>query len=187
MHWLNTLYSTALLLSIAQHMQQSSAQLVQIPSIKSFSGSVSNFVVDTSIQIVVDVDFAHNFTGGFPTLVGFAQTFREDLISVTGFSNISEVQTGKVSADTTTSTVFLTLGPSSSSNLTLFNGKSTGEGYEFEVAQKLYTIRGVEAIGAWWGMLFVLSVRLPSFKKLQELGRFCNKSSFQLSMDLTLL
>ncbi|KAJ4467635.1 glycoside hydrolase [Lentinula edodes] len=151
MHWLNTLYSTALLLSIAQHMQQSSAQLVQIPSIKSFSRSVSNFVVDTSIQIVVDVDFAHNFTGGFPTLVGFAQTFREDLISVTGFSNISEVQTGKVSADTTTSTVFLTLGPSSSSNLTLFNGKSTGEGYEFEVAQKLYTIRGVEAIGAWWG------------------------------------
>ncbi|KAJ4474260.1 glycoside hydrolase [Lentinula aciculospora] len=147
--------STALLLRTVQHVQP---VLAQIPSIKSFtpasSNSNSNFIVDTNIKIVVDSKFANVSSGGSGiTLFDFAKTFREDLISIIGLTNISQVQMGpgNISSDATSSTVFLTLGPSNSSNLTLFNGKSTGEGYEFEITEKVYTIRGVEVIGAWWG------------------------------------
>ncbi|KAJ3827226.1 glycoside hydrolase superfamily [Lentinula raphanica] len=114
----------------------------QIPSIKSFS---------PSDQIIVDPAFAEVSDGpGQPSLFGFAQTFREDLVSVTGFTDLPQVQNASVSS-VNSSTVFLTLGVSNSSNLTLFNGDVAGEGYEFEITESVYTIRGVEVLGAWWG------------------------------------
>ncbi|KAJ3795007.1 glycoside hydrolase superfamily [Lentinula aff. detonsa] len=155
MQWPNSLllYPLAFVYLMVQNVQQTSAQ---IPSIKSFAPSNSYFVVDSTIQIIVDPAFADASSGGSGqgTLSDFAQTFRDDLISVTGFSNISQVQKDDVNANVSSdsvqsSRVFLTLG--SSSNLTLFNGKPTGEGYEFEITEKMYTIRGVESIGAWWG------------------------------------
>ncbi|KAF9056734.1 glycoside hydrolase family 20 protein [Rhodocollybia butyracea] len=139
MCWRNTL--GLLLLVFVQRIS------AQIPSVKSFTSSSSSFLVDSNVRIVVDPAFANS---GSPSLFGFAQTFRSDLVSVTGLNNISQVQTGDASS-ITAPTVFLTLGPSNSSNLTLFNGKSTVEGYSFEITEKLYTIRGVEAIGAFWG------------------------------------
>ncbi|KIK58028.1 glycoside hydrolase family 20 protein [Collybiopsis luxurians FD-317 M1] len=127
-------------------IQQTSAQ---IPSVKSFTPSSfrSSFIVDSNVQIIVDSRFAGS---GSPTLGGFAQTFRSDLESVTR-SNVSQVHIGNAPSSPSVPTIFLTLGVSNSSNLTLFNGKPSVEGYEFEVTERLYTIRGVEAIGAWWG------------------------------------
>ncbi|KAJ3711376.1 glycoside hydrolase family 20 protein [Lentinula raphanica] len=127
----------------------------QIPSIKSFSPSGSNassFFVDPTIQIIVDPAFAEVSDGpGQPSLFGFAQTFRGDLVSVTGFTDLPQVQNTSLSSSVNSSTVFLTLGVSNSSNLTLFNGETSGEGYEFEITESVYTIRGVELLGAWWG------------------------------------
>lgn len=141
MHWPNL----SLLLLLAA--RQISAQ---IPSVKSFTPSSSFFTVDSNIQIIVDSEYTES---GSPTLSSFAQTFRDDLISITGFSNISQVQIGSKALSSEVSTVLLTLGASDSSNLTLFNGQLTREGYEFEITDKLYTIKGVEAMGAWWGKI----------------------------------
>ncbi|KAF5393597.1 hypothetical protein D9757_000004 [Collybiopsis confluens] len=124
--------------------------LAQIPSVKSFisSSPSSSFTVDSSLKIVVDSEFAQN---GSPSLAGFAQTFHSDLQSITGLGNVSQVQIGKAPSDPSVPTIFLTLGASKSANLTLFNGKTSNEGYEFEVTERLYTIRGVSTKGAWWG------------------------------------
>ncbi|KAJ3712884.1 glycoside hydrolase superfamily, partial [Lentinula raphanica] len=115
------------------------------------SGSnASSFFVDPTIEIIVDSAFAEVSDGpGQPSLFGFAQTFREDLMSVTGFTDLPQVQNASVSS-VTSSTVFLPLGVSNSFNL-MFNGEISGEGYEFEITESVYTIRGVEVLGAWWG------------------------------------
>ncbi|KAF5378686.1 hypothetical protein D9757_010760 [Collybiopsis confluens] len=108
----------------------------------------SSFIVDSSVTIVVDTEFAEN---GSPSLAGFAHTFHSDLESVTGFGNLSQVRIGKAPSNPRVPTILLTLGASQSANLTLFSGKSGNEGYKFEVTDRLYTIRGASAKGTWWG------------------------------------
>ncbi|KAK7461887.1 hypothetical protein VKT23_008320 [Stygiomarasmius scandens] len=136
----------------------------QIPSIKSFteSNSSSPFVITPHVSIVVDSQFQDS---GSPSLSSFAQTFRSDIITVTGFNDIPDVTVGDAPEEPDVSTIFLTLG---ASNFTLFNGQETGEGYEFEVTNMVYTIKGVEAIGAWWGTRTLLQQVLLSLAASNE-------------------
>ncbi|KAF5347530.1 hypothetical protein D9758_014524 [Tetrapyrgos nigripes] len=144
----------------------------QIPSIRSFteSNSSSPFVITPQITIVVDSKFQDSGSPG-PSLLSFARTFRLDLVAVTGFDerDVPEVRVGSApslapdqdTSSRTTPTVFLTLG-ADASNLKLFKGEETGEGYEFEITSTMFTIRGVEAIGAWWGTRTLLQQALLS-------------------------
>ncbi|KAJ7512061.1 glycoside hydrolase superfamily [Mycena galericulata] len=115
----------------------------QIPSVASFTAADGGFVLSSSTQVIVDSTFANS---GSPSLLSYAQTFREDLISLTGFRS---VKTGSIeSSVTTSSTIFLTLG---ATNHNYLNGVATEEGYDFVISPQSYTIKGSGAIGAWWG------------------------------------
>ncbi|KAJ7695494.1 glycoside hydrolase [Mycena rosella] len=126
---------------------RATALQLQIPSVASFVGfDGPSFVLSSSTQIVVDSAFQ---TSGSPSLLSYAQTFRDDLISLTGFTSISEVMTGSIKdSDPTRTTIFMTLG---AANHTYFNGVATGEGYDFSISSQAYIIKGSGAIGAWWG------------------------------------
>ncbi|KAJ7234635.1 glycoside hydrolase [Mycena haematopus] len=91
------------------------------------------FLLSSSTQIVVDSAFQNS---GSPSLINYANTFRDDLISLTGFTSLPEVQAGSLEGSQTSPVVFLTLG-------------ATGHDY-FSVSQ-YYIINGSGPIGAWWG------------------------------------
>lgn len=123
----------------------------QIPSVASFTADEEqrSFVLTPQVKIVVDARFE---CVGSPSLIDYAKTFRKDLISITGLNRIFEVAV--INATSTSfagpePTIFLTLG-ASPTNHTLFNGLPTGEGCEFDISSTLYSIVGVEPIGAWW-------------------------------------
>lgn len=116
----------------------------QIPSLKSFAEAPgTGFRLDSSTKILVDSNFQDS---GAPSLLSFAKTFRADLASLTGFTSLPDVATGD---NPSPGTIFLSLGTASEHKL--FNGQKTGEGYDFDITNDVYTIRGAEAIGTWWG------------------------------------
>jgi hexosaminidase len=89
----------------------------QIPSVASFTDAGGpGFVFSSSTQIIVDSVFQNS---GSPSLISYAQTFREDLISLTGFTSIPEVKAGSLGDSATSPIVFLTLGATDHS---YFNG-----------------------------------------------------------------
>ncbi|KAJ7136016.1 glycoside hydrolase [Mycena epipterygia] len=121
----------------------------QIPSVASFVDAEGpGFVLSSSTQVIVDSAFQHS---GSPSLLSYAQTFRDDLISLTGFTSVPGVKTGNVQQDSDASAgtiIFMTLG---AVNHTYFNGVATDEGYDFTISSRSYIIKGSGAIGAWWG------------------------------------
>ncbi|KAJ7484729.1 glycoside hydrolase, partial [Mycena latifolia] len=119
----------------------------QIPSIASFVDSGGpGFVLSSSTQIIVDPAFQNS---GSPSLFSYAQTFRDDLISLTGFTSVPEVKPGSaVDSDPSAPIIFMTLG---AANHAYFNGVATEEGYDFVISSQSYIINGSGAIGAWWG------------------------------------
>ncbi|KAK7046675.1 glycoside hydrolase [Favolaschia claudopus] len=102
-----------------------------IPSVASFTASDEQqpFVLSSATQIIVDSAF---HTSGSPSLESFAQTFRDDLVSITGFTSLSSVQVGNLSAS-----------PPSRC--------PTEEGYDFEISSQSYVIKGSGSLEAWWG------------------------------------
>ncbi|KAJ7889726.1 glycoside hydrolase [Mycena leptocephala] len=118
----------------------------QIPSVASFTDAGGpGFVFSSSTQIIVDSVFQNS---GSPSLISYAQTFREDLISLTGFTSIPEVKAGSLEDSDTSPIVFLTLGATGHS---YFNGVATEEGYDFVISSQSYIVKGSGATGAWWG------------------------------------
>jgi hexosaminidase len=137
----------ATLLLIALALTATASLQPLIPSVASFIDSDGpGFVLSSSTQVVVDSAFQNS---GSPSLINYAQTFRDDLISVTGFTSVPEVKSGSVEdSDPSATIIFLTLG---AENHTYFNGVATDEGYDFTVSTQSYIIKGSGAIGAWWG------------------------------------
>ena len=106
------------------------------------ASSGAPFVLNDRVQILVDPLVQHA-----GPLLSFAQTFHSDLVSLTGFNDINQVTVGSPSGSRPV--IFLSAG--SKSNHTFFNGQKTGEGYDFDISNTTYTIRGVDPIGTWWG------------------------------------
>ncbi|KAF7349272.1 Glycoside hydrolase [Mycena sanguinolenta] len=118
----------------------------QIPSIASFTASDGpGFPISSSTQIVVDSAFQNT---GSPSLLNYANTFRDDLVSLTGFTLLPWVQAGSLEGAQTSPVVFLTLGATGHE---YFNGVATDEGYDFAISSQSYIINGSGPIGAWWG------------------------------------
>ncbi|EIW77952.1 glycoside hydrolase family 20 protein [Coniophora puteana RWD-64-598 SS2] len=120
-----------------------------IPSITSFVTNTTRepFGLDPYTQIVVDSRYADH---GSPSLSTFAQTFRSDLVDITGYTLLPQVQVASEPEDNSSRpTIFLIL--DSTPNFTLYNGKDTDEGYLFEVSREKYVISGAAPIGTWWG------------------------------------
>lgn len=125
----------------------------QIPSLEHFiPSSARPFTVSGTIQIIVDSDFATQSDSNdaySPSLLQYATTFREDLLSLTGFSNIPPILLGTMPfANAANPVVFLSLG---ATNKTNHNGKHSLEGYDLDISSTMFIIRGVGAVGAWWG------------------------------------
>jgi hexosaminidase len=139
--WLSLLLLYLFQSALSQSLQP------QIPSVQSFSVATGQqpFVLTASVQITVDSQWEDL---GSPNLTDFANTFRADLVDVLGFASLPRVITA-ASPDDSRPTIFLTLDPTL--NHTLFNGKSTDEGYDFQISSTTYTITGSAPIGVWWG------------------------------------
>ncbi|KAH7914925.1 glycoside hydrolase family 20 protein [Hygrophoropsis aurantiaca] len=117
----------------------------QIPSVTRFTPTNGPpFTLTPAVQILVDSRYEHN---GSPSLLQYAQTFRNDLIEVTGFSLPSVRSTSTHGSERPS--IFLTL--NETSNHTLYNGKPTGEGYDFSISPQEYIISGAASTGTWWG------------------------------------
>lgn len=125
----------------------------QIPSVAHFIPSSTHpFTASGSIQIVVDSGFATHRDSDdiyLPSLLQYANTFREDLISLIGFSNVPHVLLGVLPfPQVTTPVIFLSLG---AINKTYYNGKPSLDGYDLDISSTTVIIKGAGTIGAWWG------------------------------------
>ncbi|KAJ7839581.1 glycoside hydrolase superfamily [Mycena olivaceomarginata] len=121
----------------------------QIPSVASFTAASNDppFVLSSSTQIIVDSAFQN--TGSPVSLIGYANTFREDLVSITGFTELPGVQAKSLQdAPNAASAIFLTLGATGHN---YYSGVATEEGYDFAIRGASYVIKGSGALGAWWG------------------------------------
>ena len=121
---------------------------VQIPSIASFTPSSGTFELSSHVQIVVDSHYANY---GTPSLLDYARTFRSDLMEVVPYISIAPLSVSPTApgAGPDIPAVYLTLDPSL--KYELYNGDSTDEGYNFEVASGSYIIKASAPIGVWWG------------------------------------
>lgn len=134
---------------------QAAALHPQIPSVESFSPAqgLNAFQLLGSILISVDSRFAKE---GSPSLLDFANTFRDDLASVASLHAIPPVQvvSQKTIQSRRTPTVYLTL--DSTKQYKLFNGNPTTEGYDIDIAHDSVTITAAAPLGAWWGTRTIL-------------------------------
>jgi hypothetical protein len=115
----------------------------QIPSVRSFDQDKGSalFIVDKDITVLVDSKYEHQ-------LSGYAQTFYEDLVSLTGLTSLPPPAVVDASSNLSHG-IFLSINESATH--TLFNHHPTSEGYTFEISDEVYTIHGQGAIGTWWG------------------------------------
>ena len=104
--------------------------------------------MSSSLRIVVDTKYANY---GSPTLLDYATTFREDLQDTLSYVSLPPIELSSVVPDSIFGipTIYLTLDPSL--QYTLYNGRSTDEGYDFQVSQYMYLIKGSAPFGVWWG------------------------------------
>ncbi|KZT63936.1 glycoside hydrolase family 20 protein [Daedalea quercina L-15889] len=124
----------------------------QIPSVATFNSSQGAFMLVPDVQIVVDG--AHGLEGS-PSAFTFAQTFREDLMSVAHYASIPCASILPAGVGTPSIPVIhIAIDPTL--QYTLYNGQPTLEGYDFEVTLYTYTIKAAAPIGAWWGMVTLL-------------------------------
>ncbi|KAJ6486918.1 glycoside hydrolase [Mycena sanguinolenta] len=118
----------------------------QIPSVASFTTSDGpGFLLSSATQIVVDSAFQNT---GSPSLLNYAETFRDELVSLTGFTSLPGIQAGSLEGPQISSVIFLTLGATGHE---YFNGVATDEGYDFAISSQSYIINGSGPIGVWWG------------------------------------
>ncbi|KAI0800476.1 glycoside hydrolase [Fomes fomentarius] len=117
----------------------------QIPSVASFTSSSGTFIISSTVNIVVDSQYASH---GSPSLLDFAKAFREDLADVIPFIRVAPISLSST-IPSANSAIYLALDPSLSYEL--YNGRATNEGYDIEVTPKSFTIKGIAPIGVWWG------------------------------------
>ncbi|KAI0354733.1 glycoside hydrolase [Trametes cingulata] len=126
---------------------------LQIPSVASFTPSHGAFELASAVQIVVDSQHAGH---GTPSLLDFANTFRDDLKQVVPSLGLVPVLVSPVVPGSflDVPTVILTLNASLQHKL--YNGEPTDEGYEISITQKALTVRSSAPLGVWWGTRTIL-------------------------------
>ena len=128
--------------------------------------SESTFDLSRLHAIVVDVRHASardedGLTTIPPSLMEFAETFREDLA---GIGIHSAVVLGKEAID---GSLFLTL-DQDASQFRNAAGKTTSEGYELSVSSNGVVISGASPLGAWWGTRTVMQQAVLNDKKIKH-------------------
>ncbi|GBE77376.1 glycoside hydrolase [Sparassis crispa] len=131
----------------------------QIPSVAFFTPGQGTFELLPDVRIIVDAE--HGLEGS-PSAYSFGETFRTDLMGVAGYNYISPVALSDYSVGTvSTPVIYILIDPTF--NFTLYNGKPTPEGYNFEVTEYTYTITASAPIGAWWGTRTLLQQTALNF------------------------
>ncbi|PNH61236.1 hypothetical protein VD0002_g6525 [Verticillium dahliae] len=106
--------------------------------------TIATIIVDEKNADAVDTD---GLTLIPPTLLDFAGTFAEDLVSVLDFKVAVKVGSA---ASAGANAIFLTLGDKS--DYLDVAGRQTSEGYSLEIAaEEGITITGASPLGVWWG------------------------------------
>ena len=118
------------------------------------SGSKGSFSLKQLKSIIVDVEYQNSVnTNGEtlipPTLMSFATTFGEDLLSSLNLR--APVTVGK-SAEK--NSIFMTI--SDSSDYLDAAGRPTSEGYSIAVTLQGLVITGASPLGAWWATRSIL-------------------------------
>ncbi|OZJ05732.1 hypothetical protein BZG36_01314 [Bifiguratus adelaidae] len=129
--------------------------LPQIPSLTSFSFASSahtpGFELSSSTQIVVDRSTAGSrLNAQSPSLLEFAETFRDDLADITGQSKV-RVVIGKISKQDR-NIIYLTIG--NEGKYKYNNGQTCPEAYELDINEAMpdvITVTGSSALGTFWG------------------------------------
>jgi hexosaminidase len=120
----------------------------QIPSIDESDSRPHDapFIFSPDTQIVVLSGFPRTES---PSLLDYASTFRTDLQSVLALASPPLLSVRKPNFPASPYPVIVLA--TGAANFSYFSGQPTGEGYTLDVAQKRVTIRGADALGAWWG------------------------------------
>ncbi|TFK88899.1 glycoside hydrolase family 20 protein [Polyporus arcularius HHB13444] len=120
----------------------------QIPSVASFTPSSGTFKLSPSVRIVVEAKYAKLCS---PSLLEYASTFRADLEDTLSYAALAPIELSSVVPDSLSAipTIYLSLDPSL--EYKLYNGRSTDEGYNFQVSPNAYIIKGSAPLGVWWG------------------------------------
>ena len=121
----------------------------QIPAVASFTpSSGSSFVLSPTTRIIVDSKYG---SSGYPSALRFAETFRDDLSSVTSVPFFPLVDLAHEATGSKLSPViYIDIDPSL--EYELFNGKPTDEGYDIVIEPYTIQIKASAPIGAWRGM-----------------------------------
>jgi hexosaminidase len=120
----------------------------QIPSVDIYEPRSTDrpFIVTSDIRIAVDASSAHV---GSPSLLDYATTFRDDFNEILTLKSAPTLRVHFINETSYPhSTIILSTG---ASNLSYFNGQLAREGYEIDISEQNIMIRGVDAIGTWWG------------------------------------
>ncbi|EIW63852.1 glycoside hydrolase [Trametes versicolor FP-101664 SS1] len=120
----------------------------QIPSVVSFTPSHGAFELSSVVQIVVDSKHANH---GTPSLLDFANTFRDDIKDIVPHLRLAPVSVSPSIPGTTLGipTIYLTL--DTSLQYKLYNGDPTDEGYDIVITHNSVAVKSSGPLGVWWG------------------------------------
>ncbi|KAI0095157.1 glycoside hydrolase [Irpex rosettiformis] len=143
----------------------------QIPSVMSFTstGTTDTFILDGNTRIIVDSEFGRE---GSPSAYDFAKTFHQDLLAVTSLVGLPSVELIRPGGPPVgKSSIHVVVDPTSM-NFTLYNGKSTNEGYNLVIREDTIRIEARAPIGVWRGMTTLVqqaALAVAAGKKLVSL------------------
>ncbi|OBZ68419.1 Beta-N-acetylhexosaminidase [Grifola frondosa] len=120
--------------------------LPQIPSLQSFTPNGGTFELLQNVRIIVDSE--HGLEGS-PSAYVFAEMFRTDIMSVAPYLDIPPAVVSHDRGSKDHPVIYIVVDPRL--KYMLYNGKSTDEGYSFEITNYAYTITAAAPIGTWWG------------------------------------
>ncbi|KAF9880397.1 hypothetical protein CkaCkLH20_02351 [Colletotrichum karsti] len=145
-----------MLIAIVLFTVSISARLVTVPTFPFEHEGSGAYSMQRLHGIIVHAPYADSVNENGqtlipPTLEEFAQTFREDLLSVTGIDLPVTASNFSV-ADT----IFITVDPNRS--YLDAAGRNTSEGYSLVSSEAGIVISGASALGAWWGTRTLLQV-----------------------------
>lgn len=134
----------------------------QIPSVASYtpSSGQDTFLLTSNVRIIVLEDDSKKISSYSPSTLDFANTFREDLMSIASFASLPVITVATSSDDVppeeSTMSPVIYLSINSALRYQYFNGRTSPEGYEIQVLPQSLAIRAGAPIGVWWGTRTVL-------------------------------
>lgn len=150
----------ALVVLLTSFLGTSSANLYsQVPSVASFTPGLDlgTFAVTSKVRIVVNTGGIVEADSTAPSLLDFAKTFRDDLLTITSFSSLPPITVyNSTDIISDSSSHLISLSINTTLNHQYFNGKPSNEGYEIRITPQTLTVQASAPIGIWWGTRTVL-------------------------------